>query len=151
MICKNLKKRSKKLYYYFYCAKKKEKVSKEDCFNCREKEYKKVKKMKYRSSKRSIACNISKAVRKKVLVRDKGFCVVCERPGVPNSHYIKRSHGGLGIEQNVVCMCLECHNAYDNGKDKEKVEMIHDKVKSHLKRKYGTSWKEENLYYKKGE
>lgn len=104
--------------------------------------------MKNKSSKRAKACDISKAVRKKVLVRDKGFCVVCGQPGIPNSHFIKRSHGGLGIEENIVCMCIECHNSYDNGKDKEKTRMIHDKVKRYLKRQY-KGWKEENLYYKK--
>lgn len=50
---------------------------------------------------------------------------------------------------NVVCMCVECHNAYDNGKDEKKAKMIHDKVKKYLKRQY-KDWKEDNLYYKKG-
>lgn len=113
------------------------------------KKEKKIYKMKIRSSKRAKACDIPIAVKKKVLVRDKGFCVVCGQPGIPNSHYIKRSQGGLGIEQNVVCMCINCHNAYDNGKDKKKVKMIHDKVKKYLKRQY-KDWKEDNLYYKKG-
>lgn len=113
------------------------------------KKEKKIYKMKIRSSKRAKACDIPIAVKKKVLVRDKGFCVVCGQPGIPNSHYIKRSQGGLGIEQNVVCMCVECHNAYDNGKDEKKAKMIHDKVKKYLKRQY-KDWKEDNLYYKKG-
>ena len=113
------------------------------------KKEKKIYKMKIRSSKRAKACDIPIAVKKKVLVRDKGFCVVCGQPGIPNSHYIKRSQGGLGIEQNVVCMCVKCHNAYDNGKDEKKVKMIHDKVKKYLKRQY-KDWKEDNLYYKKG-
>ncbi len=115
----------------------------------KDKEIKKPYKMKIRSSKRAKACDIPIEVKKKVLVRDKGFCVVCGQPGIPNSHYIKRSQGGLGIEQNVVCMCVECHNAYDNGKDEKKAKMIHDKVKKYLKRQY-KDWKEDNLYYKKG-
>ena len=110
---------------------------------------KKICKMKSKSSKRAKAVDIPTSVRKKVLVRDKGFCVVCGQPGIPNSHYIKRSQGGLGIEQNVVCMCVKCHNAYDNGNDKMKTKMIHDKVKKYLKRQY-KDWKEDNLYYKKG-
>ena len=115
----------------------------------KDKEIKKPYKMKIRSSKRAKACDIPIEVKKKVLVRDKGFCVVCGQPGIPNSHYIKRSQGGLGIEQNVVCMCINCHNAYDNGKDEKKAKMIHDKVKKYLKRQY-KDWKEDNLYYKKG-
>ena len=115
----------------------------------KDKEIKKSYKMKIRSSKRAKACDIPIEVKKKVLVRDKGFCVVCGQPGIPNSHYIKRSQGGLGIEQNVVCMCVECHNAYDNGKDEKKAKMMRDKVKKYLKRQY-KDWKEDNLYYKKG-
>ena len=110
---------------------------------------KKICKMKSKSSKRAKAVDIPTSVRKKVLVRDKGFCVVCGQPGIPNSHYIKRSQGGLGIEQNVVCLCVECHNAYDNGNDKMKTKMIHGKVKNYLKRQY-KGWKEKDLYYKKG-
>lgn len=113
------------------------------------KKEKKIYKMKSKSSKRAKAVDISTSVRKKVLLRDKGFCVICGQPGNPNSHYIKRSQGGLGIEQNVVCMCINCHNTYDNGKDENKVKMIHDKVKKYLKRQY-KDWKEEDLYYKKG-
>ena len=112
---------------------------------------KKIYKMKAKSSKRAKAVDISTSVKKKVLLRDKGFCIICGQPGIPNSHYIKRSKGGLGIEQNIVCMCIDCHNAYDNGKDKERVKTIRDKTRDYLKRQYGKDWKEENLYYKKGE
>ena len=28
--------------------------------------------------------------------------------------------GGLGIEQNVVTLCIQCHHDYDNGKDGDK-------------------------------
>lgn len=151
MICKNLRKRSYRKEIYFYCVKKRKKVSKIDCSNCNEKEYKKVKTMKNISSKRAKACDISSKVRKIVEVRDNKTCVICGQPGIGNSHYIRRSKGGLGIEQNVVCMCIECHNAYDNGKDEEIVVFIRNKTREYLKRQYGESWKEENLYYKKGE
>lgn len=149
MMCKNLRKRSKKYYSYFYCVKNKRIVSKEDCFNCEEKEYKKVKKMKYRTSKRSIACDIPIKVKRIVAERDNDTCIICGRRGIPESHYIRRGQGGLGIEENVVCMCRFCHGNYDNG-TKEEVKMIHDKTRNYLKRQYGENWKEENLYYKKG-
>lgn len=111
---------------------------------------KKPYRMKNISSKRAKACNISADVKRKVMLRDKGKCVICGQSGIPNSHYIRRSKGGIGIEQNIVCMCMECHNAYDNGKDEKIVKMIHDKTREYLKRQYGESWKEEDLYYKKG-
>jgi len=105
--------------------------------------------MKNRTSKRAKACDIPLKVRLAVSKRDNGKCIICGQAGIPNSHYIKRGQGGLGIEQNIVCMCLECHNAYDNGKDEKKAKMIHNKVKSYLKRQYN-SWSEEDLIYKKG-
>ncbi len=150
MMCKNLRKRSYRKEIYFYCAKKRIKVSKTDCSNCNEKEYRKFNKMKNRTSKRSKACNILKKVKDIVEARDNGICIICGQLGIPNSHYIKRSQGGLGIEQNIVCMCIECHNAYDNGYDNERVEFIRNKTREYLKRQYGESWKEEDLYYKKG-
>lgn len=150
MLCKNLRKRSYRKEIYFYCVRKREKVSKINCSSCNEKEYKVIKKMKNKTSKRAKACDISQSVKRIVFERDNGFCIVCGKKGVPNSHYIKRGQGGLGIPENVVTMCLECHNAYDNGKDEKKVRMIHKKVKSYLKRQYGENWKEEILYYKKG-
>ena len=33
---------------------------------------------------------------------------------MPSCHYIPRSHGGLGIEQNIVTACIECHHMMDN-------------------------------------
>lgn len=112
---------------------------------------KKESKKKNKRSKRAEACDIPIKVKRIVLLRDKGKCVICEKAGIPNSHYIKRSQGGLGIEQNVVCMCVECHNAYDNGNDTERTELIHKKTKKYLKKYYGKTWKEKDLYYKKGQ
>ena len=110
---------------------------------------KKIYRMKNRSSKRSKATDIPAKVKKIVYERDNGLCVICGKSGVPNSHYIKRSKGGLGIPENIVTMCIECHNEYDNGLNKERVKLIQAKVKSYLKRQYGTSWNEDNLIYKK--
>ena len=71
---------------------------------------------------------------------------------MPNAHYIPRSKGGLGIEQNIVTLCTEmtlnkCHRKYDFGTKKEREE-IGKKIKNHLKSKYD-NWNEEDLYYKK--
>lgn len=100
-------------------------------------------------SKRSNACDITQKVKKTVWERDNHQCIICGSPyAMPNSHYISRAKGGLGIEQNVVTMCLECHNAYDNGYNKEKKEYIKDKTKKYLQDKY-ENWNEEDLYYNK--
>lgn len=68
-------------------------------------------------SKRSKACDIPGKVKETVFERDKGCCIVCGRPGFPNAHYLSRARGGLGIEQNIVTLCPDCHFEYDNGKE----------------------------------
>lgn len=99
-------------------------------------------------SKRSKACDISQKTKQIVWERDGRECIICGRPGLPNSHYIRRSKGGLGIEQNIATMCIECHNAYDDGKDTELRDYIKQKTKKYLQSKYD-DWKEEDLIYKK--
>ena len=68
--------------------------------------------MKHRMTK---ATAIPEAVKRKVYIRDGGKCVVCGAPGIPNAHYIRRSQGGLGIEENIVTLCPQCHHDFDNG------------------------------------
>ena len=105
-------------------------------------------------SKRSKATDIPMSVKKKVFERDNGMCVVCgNRCNVmPNAHYIPRSKGGLGIEQNIVTLCTEltenkCHRKYDFGTKNER-EHIKKKIKSYLIKKY-KDWDEKDLVYKK--
>ena len=105
-------------------------------------------------SKRAKALDISKQVKEIVFARDKGKCVVCGNSYnvMPNAHYIPRSKGGLGIEQNIVTLCTEmtfnkCHRKYDFGTKKDRQE-IGEKIKNYLKSKYD-NWDEEDLIYKK--
>lgn len=99
-------------------------------------------------SKRAKACDISQAVKKKVWARDGGCCIICGNPqAMPNSHYIRRSQGGLGIEQNVVTMCINCHNEYDNGSGEYR-EAIKAATWDYLKSHY-PDLREEDLIYKK--
>ena len=103
--------------------------------------------MKYKS-KRAKATDISSSVRAIVAERDKGICVVCGGYGVPNVHYISRAQGGLGIPENIVTACLECHHEYDNGSKREEIK---ETIKQYLQTKYGESWNEESLVYNKWE
>lgn len=103
---------------------------------------------------RSKATDISMNVKEKVWERDKHICVVCGNNYnvMPNAHYISRTKGGLGIEQNVVTLCTEltknkCHRKYDFG-TKEERERIGLKIKKYLQSKYD-NWNEEDLIYKK--
>lgn len=99
-------------------------------------------------SKRSRACEISKKVKEKVWKRDNEHCIICGKwvpASCANAHYIKRSQGGLGIEQNIVTMCPECHYEEDFG---QATKLYEDNIKIYLKTKY-KDWKIENLIYKK--
>lgn len=98
-------------------------------------------------TKRSKACDIPKDVKMTVFERDGGLCILCGYAGLPNAHYIPRSHGGLGIEQNIVTLCPNCHYAYDNTDKRKKLGA---KISEYLSNRY-SYWNESKLYYRKGQ
>lgn len=99
-------------------------------------------------SKRSKACDIPLSVKKKVWKRDGEKCIVCwDREAMPNSHFISRAQGGLGIEENIVTLCSRCHKNFDQTVNRPEYR---DFIRAYLKSKY-PCWNEENLIYKKGE
>ena len=61
---------------------------------------------------RTKALAISQKVKQEVLERDK-TCILCGREGEPNAHYISRAQSGLGIKENIVTLCFDCHRKYD--------------------------------------
>ena len=96
-------------------------------------------------SKLSKACDISPKVRAMVEERDGSICIVCGKPGTGNAHYIARSQLGLGVEQNIVTLCNECHNSYDNGGMREEHR---ETIEAYLKSKY-EHWNRVDLIYNK--
>lgn len=97
-------------------------------------------------SKRAKACDISQKVKDIVWNRDGERCIICgNHQAMPNSHFIRRSQGGLGIEENIVTMCLMCHRMYDQGIDRRAIEAYTER---YLKSKY-PDWNREKLVYKK--
>lgn len=96
-------------------------------------------------NKRTKALAINKAVKEKVYERDCGLCVLCGRPGLPEAHYIPRSKGGLGIEQNIVTLCRPCHNQMDNTTARENLLR---RVKEHLDLWYPNFTDAERVYKK---
>ena len=97
-------------------------------------------------SRRAKACDITKAVKDRVWARDKEMCIICGNANaMPNAHYIRRSKGGLGIEQNVVTLCQRCHHEFDNGVN---ASYYADKIERYLQKKY-KDWNKEDLYYQK--
>ena len=99
-------------------------------------------------SKQTKACDISSLTKKLVWERDAHICVVCHSPyAAPNAHYIRRSRGGLGIPENIVSLCGECHRKYDNGTEHEQT-WYKCFLEAYLKSIY-PGWNEEKLIYKK--
>ena len=65
------------------------------------------------ANRRTKALSISPEVKRRVYERDGGNCILCGRRGNPEAHYIPRSQGGLGIEENIVTLCRDCHHRLD--------------------------------------
>lgn len=156
MNCKNLRIRSKNYKKYFYCVVNNCVVDATCCYCCKEKEYKAItpikktqlKKKTHKVSKMAKSCDISQETKEVVWERDNHKCIFCGKHvpvGCANSHYIPRSQGGLGIEQNIVTACPECHHEQDNGLNTEYYEL---KTKRYLQAHYGDLL-EINLIYKK--
>lgn len=96
--------------------------------------------------KMSKACDISAATKRKVWERDGGCCIICGNPNArPNAHYIRRSQGGLGVEQNIVTLCYKCHDAFDNG---DKRQEYGQEIEGYLKACY-RNWDPDKLIYRK--
>jgi predicted restriction endonuclease len=102
-------------------------------------------------SNQSKACDITPKVRATVLRRDSHRCIYCHTPyALQLAHvFYNRSHGGLGVVENLVTLCIEHHCAMDNGKI-EKSKPVRDVCESYLRgRYYGFDF--DSLKYKKGE
>jgi 5-methylcytosine-specific restriction endonuclease McrA len=109
--------------------------------------------------KRTKALEIPKAVKERVAERDSfdghPCCLLCGSPAPVNNrlafscaHYISRAQGGLGVEENVVTLCPDCHiNRYDQGSEREQIRAF---LRVYLEEKY-PNWNEEKLIYKKGQ
>lgn len=90
--------------------------------------------------------NVSRAVKAKVWERDGHQCIYCGSPNAtPSCHYIARSQGGLGIEENIVTLCTRCHRLTDQSIYRKAMLRA---IKEYLQSKY-PNWDEEKLYYRK--
>ena len=99
-------------------------------------------------SKRTKALEITKETKQKVWERDNHRCIFCGKyvpVELANSHFIKRSHGGLGIQQNIMTNCLECHRMFDDSVKRNEMLIY---AEAYLKSKY-RKWHKEDLKYKK--
>lgn len=97
--------------------------------------------------KRTKKTMIPMSVKYAVLERDCGLCVICGKQGDPSAHYISRAHGGLGIEQNIITLCRDCHRDYDGAKRTVYKRLL----KAYLESQYPEFPDEKRIYRKYGE
>ena len=96
--------------------------------------------------KRTKALSIRPSVRADVLERDR-YCILCGRRGIPNAHFISRAQSGLGIKENIVTLCPECHHRYDHTADRPKLKQV---IKEYLDDFY-PNFSDKDRVYKKYE
>ena len=83
-------------------------------------------------SKLSKSTAIPYPVAQTVIERDNGQCIICGRNDIQIAHYISRARLGLGIPENLVCLCLYHHSQYDNGKYHREIKKeIEDYLRQH--------------------
>lgn len=155
MKCKNLKIRTRKGTKFGYCKLKNEEVDL-SCHECSfEVQFKQSKStslkrtsIKGKKHKSTKASEIPKKVKMTVWKRDDHRCIFCDTPvpwNMANSHFIKRSHMGLGIEENIMTNCQSCHEEFEK---ESKDGWMHRKARRHFREHYD-DWDEKNLIYHK--
>ena len=103
---------------------------------------------------RSIPQKVKLAVAARDSIDGWPCCIKCGRPApcynstaFSNAHFISRAQGGLGIEENILTLCPECHMEYDQHGDREEIKQF---FREYLMSKY-PDWDESKLIYRKGE
>lgn len=105
-------------------------------------------------SRRAKACEIKPSTKQKVWERQKGRSIFS---GVPITvsecccHYVSRSKGGIGIEQNIIGMTWNEHRLFDNNvlnPNSDTHKKMREMARKHLIENY-PDWNEESLVYKK--
>lgn len=65
------------------------------------------------------ATAIPASVKAVVALRDSvsgpATCIICGSPGMPCCHVVRRSQGGMGVVENIVSLCPQCHYSFDEG------------------------------------
>jgi len=99
-----------------------------------------------RTKSLDVSPKVRKAVYKRDSIDDYPNCVTCGNPGYHDmSHIVKRSKSGLGIPENLINQCRECHEKMESGD-----EGLMQRAQEHLKHYYpGWTIDSEELRYKR--
>ena len=99
-----------------------------------------------------IPIKVKKAVAERDSIDGWPCCIYCGKPAPTSTplafsvaHFISRSQNGLGIEENILTLCWDCHMRFDQSTERENMRMF---FREYLMSKY-PDWNEENLIYKK--
>ena len=132
MQCKHLKIRSKKYQRYFYCSFKKQKVQREDCCSCSNKEYKKVSSLKRAEiKKKSKKMKKLEANRYSIITDNLEICHICKIRKKQDLHEI---FGGCNRRKSIefgliVPICRLCHSEIDTNEEMKKTLQDEEKRK----------------------
>lgn len=106
-----------------------------------------------RTKSLEIPVEVKRAVAERDSVDGHPCCIWCGKPApslnplaFSNCHYIPRSKGGLGIEENILTLDWQCHLRYDQSEHRATMKAV---LKNYLKSNY-PDWDEKKLTYKKG-
>ena len=108
--------------------------------------------MKRRTQELAIPIRVKEAVAERDSVGGWPCCILCGKPAptgnalaFSNAHYIARSQGGLGIEENILTLCTKCHWQYDTTYREPYKPLLRRYLREHY-----DGWSEYRLTYKKG-
>lgn len=106
----------------------------------------------------AIPASVKALVAKRDCTNGPATCILCGAPGGPHCHVVRRSQGGMGIEENIVTLCGPCHYAFDEGIGLKRLEPlgfrtredISKYIEGYLKSFY-PGWSREKVTYRKWE
>ena len=83
-------------------------------------------------------------------------CIICGQPGTPSCHIVRRSQGGMGVAENIVTLCSQCHYAFDEGLFLKRLwplglktqQDVREYIIEYIKGFY-PDWTEESVTYRK--
>ena len=101
-------------------------------------------------SERTKATDISPKVRQEVYQRDswdgRTCCIKCGSPySLQVAHFIGRGQGGLGIKENLVVLCVKCHQMYDQS---DQMNEMKEFIKTYLDNYYPNFTDDERKFKK---